>query len=174
MSTELTTADPKGLSQFVKTLKQRLNDKELQFVLNFVGLNPNEPQIMGNYTQSMKKAGYDDGTHDSTKIEKAQRILTKARIPLGMSLLAHGVTEAKISQRLGEGLDAMETKFFAHEGEVTDERDVVNHGERRKHLVMALEVLGHGKASRVDIHHHIEGKQVASMKRSEGGVYEEN
>ena len=45
-------------------------------------------------------------------------------------------------QKLEEGLEADETKFFAHEGEVTDERTTVDYVTRKGYLETALELHG--------------------------------
>ena len=49
---------------------------------------------------------------------------------------------AALTKRLAEGLAATETKFFQHEGEVTDEREVVDYGTRHRYLETALELHG--------------------------------
>jgi len=46
-------------------------------------------------------------------------------------LLTKVVPPEKVILRIAEGLDAKQTKFFQHEGKVTDSRDVVDYGERR-------------------------------------------
>ena len=49
---------------------------------------------------------------------------------------------AALTRKLAEGLNATETKFFQHEGEVTDEREVVDYGTRHRYLETALELHG--------------------------------
>ena len=49
---------------------------------------------------------------------------------------------AALTRKLAEGLNATETKFFQHEGEVTDEREVVDFGTRHRYLETALELHG--------------------------------
>lgn len=46
----------------------------------------------------------------------------------------------KMVQRLEEGLDAKETKFFAHEGKVQDQRNVVDHGTRAGAIKQTMEL----------------------------------
>ena len=45
-------------------------------------------------------------------------------------------------RRLEEGLEANETKFFAHEGEVISTRDTVDYGTRHRYLDTALKLRG--------------------------------
>lgn len=47
----------------------------------------------------------------------------------------------KVAQRIKEGLDAMETKFFQKDGIVTDSRDVIAWGERRGYIETAMKAL---------------------------------
>jgi len=49
----------------------------------------------------------------------------------------------KIAQRIAEGLDATETKFFQHEGMVTDSREAVAWSERRQYAELAAKYGGH-------------------------------
>ena len=54
-------------------------------------------------------------------------------------LIRATISQEKIAQRINEGLDAMETKFFQYEGIVTDTRDVINWAERRQYAQLAAE-----------------------------------
>ena len=58
-------------------------------------------------------------------------------------LIRSKITGEKIAQRLAEGLDAVDTKFFQFEGEVTDSRDVVAWSERREYAKLAAEFGGY-------------------------------
>ena len=46
----------------------------------------------------------------------------------------------KVAQRIGEGLDATETKFFAHKGKIEDSADVINVSERRQYAELAAQM----------------------------------
>jgi phage terminase small subunit len=46
-------------------------------------------------------------------------------------------TPEKIGQRINEGLDAMETKFFQKDGEVVETREVIAWSERRMYCELA-------------------------------------
>jgi hypothetical protein len=47
------------------------------------------------------------------------------------------ISPAKIARVVNDGLQAVETKFFASNGIVTDSRDVINYGERRQYADLA-------------------------------------
>lgn len=57
-------------------------------------------------------------------------------------LIRNTIPAKKIAQRIMEGLDAVETKFFQFEGVVTDSRDVIAWGERRAYAQLAAEYGG--------------------------------
>lgn len=57
-----------------------------------------------------------------------------------------GITDKKLAQRVNEGLDATETKFFQHNGRVKQTREVVDYDKRHKYVQTALEVKKHIKA----------------------------
>ena len=48
----------------------------------------------------------------------------------------------QIGQRVAEGLDAMETKFFHFEGRLTDQRHVIAWGKRRAYIELAAKYAG--------------------------------
>ena len=54
----------------------------------------------------------------------------------------HGLSEAKLKSLLIEGLNCTETKFFSHQGKVTETKNVVPLEIRRRYLEMALKVRG--------------------------------
>ena len=47
-----------------------------------------------------------------------------------------------VANRIKEGLDAQETKFFQKDGVVTDSRDVIAWSERREYAALAMAALG--------------------------------
>lgn len=57
-----------------------------------------------------------------------------------------GLTDAVLARKLKEGANAKEIKYFAHEGEVTDEREVIDHNTRHRYVTTALEVKKHIRA----------------------------
>jgi hypothetical protein len=58
-------------------------------------------------------------------------------------LMRKHIPPEKIAQRIEEGMDAMETKFFQKDGEVKETRDVVAWGERREYAALAAEYGGY-------------------------------
>lgn len=60
-----------------------------------------------------------------------------------------GVTPDKLARVLADGLDAEQTKLFAHEGMIMDARNVTDHPTRHKFLETALTLVG-AKPSSVD------------------------
>lgn len=59
------------------------------------------------------------------------------------ALIQETIPGPKIAERLAEGLDAQETKFFQKDGRVVETRDVVAFGERREYLKLAAEYGGY-------------------------------
>ena len=57
----------------------------------------------------------------------------------------------KIAQRINEGLDAKETKFFQHEGRVVETRDVTAWSERRMYVELAARLKGLDPGEKVDV-----------------------
>jgi hypothetical protein len=55
---------------------------------------------------------------------------------------AAGISENFLTKKLKEGLDAKETKFFAHEGVVQDQRDVIDFNTRHRYLETAHKLRG--------------------------------
>lgn len=62
--------------------------------------------------------------------------------PMMAAALAKGITPEFLIDRALKELGAMETKFFAHEGVVKDERDVVAWGVRQKARMDLQKALG--------------------------------
>jgi hypothetical protein len=53
--------------------------------------------------------------------------------------------------KLEQGLDATQTKLFAHEGVIMDERDLVDYGARHAYLSLAVTLSGAHPGSKVDL-----------------------
>jgi hypothetical protein len=90
--------------------------------------------IAGKITkrEAARRAGFSENSQIS-KIESPQLKAQFAR------LLRRYVPMHKIAQRISEGMDAKETKFFQKDGIVTDEREVINFAERRQYTQLAAE-----------------------------------
>ena len=55
------------------------------------------------------------------------------------ALIRQKISADKIAQRIAEGLDAEETKFFQKDGAVVESRDVIAWSERRAYAELAAE-----------------------------------
>ncbi|HEA65568.1 MAG TPA: hypothetical protein ENI07_01925 [Desulfobacterales bacterium] len=53
-----------------------------------------------------------------------------------------GLSEARIKAKITQGMDAKETKFFAHQGEVIETEEVEALGIQRQYVEMAVKVKG--------------------------------
>lgn len=65
-----------------------------------------------------------------------------------------------LAEKLAQGLDATVTKFFAHEGQVIDERECVDYGARHSYLSLAARLAGIDPTNKVDI--TTNGKDIAA------------
>lgn len=111
-----------------------LNDRQAKKAAYLVGLASGKTR-----RQSALDAGYAWSTArnpgrniESPDVKEAFQKLIRRRIP------AH-----KISQRIAEGLDATDTKFFADKGVVVDQREVVDWAQRRNYAQLAAEYGGY-------------------------------
>jgi phage terminase small subunit len=91
--------------------------------------------------QAAKDAGYSARTADraTVQIESKPAVVQAFKAVLEKA----GITDELLARRLREGVDAKETKFFAHQGKVIDKRQTVHHGERRAHVELAMKIKGH-------------------------------
>jgi len=90
----------------------------------------------GNISEAGRLAGYSHAT-------AAHRAMKAIEPKLVGIMEKHGLTDTFLVEKcLRPGLEAMETKFFAHEGEVVTERDVVAWEPRKAFLDMAFKLKG--------------------------------
>jgi hypothetical protein len=87
--------------------------------------------------KSKRQAALDAGYSDQTALKAKASIETPDLQAAFARLVRQRVPAHKLGQRIAEGLDAMETKFFHNKGVVTDSRDVVNYTERREYAKLA-------------------------------------
>jgi hypothetical protein len=122
---------PKGSKNKEKhDLMQPLPEKKRKYVLNLTkGMSKREAALQAGYNISM-------ADHAKSRIETAD---VKAAF---QQLLLRKIPLAKAVRRMREGMDAVETKFFAKDGVVTDHRDVINHTERRKYTALYAQMSG--------------------------------
>jgi hypothetical protein len=90
-------------------------------------------------TEAAREAGYKDKRPGQAGYQAIERIRLKAP-----ELLAkHGLCDdALIETYLKPALEANETKFFQHEGRVTDSRDVIAWSPRLTALDMTMKIRG--------------------------------
>jgi|SRR5580692_8664918 hypothetical protein len=82
--------------------------------------------------QAARKAGF----ADSTSISRIETPSLKAAFS---RLMRQHVPAHVLVKRVAEGLAAEETKFFQHEGVVTDSKQVIAWSERRQYAQIAAE-----------------------------------
>ncbi len=96
-----------------------------------------------------KRAGYEGKGHGI--VRNTWNTLNKPHVKARVKELMDASPKLAVPnllKKLEEGLNAKDTKFFQHNGEVTDERQTVDHVTRHKYLETALEL--HGVKERTD------------------------
>lgn len=104
-------------------------------------IDASNPRTYLNKTESARAAGY------KTKIEQSLATIgcenyRKLYVEIEKWLDEQGLSENSLKTKLLSLMDAKETKFFAHEGVVTDEREVEALEIQRRALDMAFKVKG--------------------------------
>jgi len=94
-----------------------------------------------NKTQSAIAAGYCCKSHDNFAQVGCQNF-NKLKEIIGKWLDEHGLSDSYLKQKLKFLLEAKETKFFAYEGKVTDQREKDALEIQRRTLDMAMKVKG--------------------------------
>lgn len=89
-------------------------------------------------TQAALKAGYSP----VTSRQACTDIMPRCR-ELFQQALRERISIGGLADRIKEGLDAEETKFFAKDGIVTDQRNVKHWGERRQYADLAARLMGY-------------------------------
>ena len=102
-------------------------------------------------TKAYVKAGFNQsevarrqGLHRSTINKKLKKAPVQRAI--AETFERAGVTDEKLAQRVAEGIDAKETKFFQHNGRVKETCQVIDYEKRHKYITTALEVKKHIRA----------------------------
>lgn len=116
---------------------------------NRVKLKPRQAMLLEGLVEgkSVRAAALDAGYSPNTAQHPSDLLDTIAMREAMSRLLA---SPEKIAQRINEGLDAVETKFFQFEGIVTDHRDVVAWSERRMYADLAAELKGMKRSQKVE------------------------
>jgi hypothetical protein len=93
--------------------------------------------------KSKRQAALDAGFSESMANHATDKIETKNVRETFSALVRETVPAEQIAKAIAEGISAKETKFFAHEGVVQDQRDVVAWSERRQYVQLAAEYGGY-------------------------------
>ena len=92
-----------------------------------------------NKTESARRAGYKCNSYESFRNVGHQNY-TKLADKICAWLDDNGLSENTLKLKMLSLMEAKETKFFSHEGVVTDEREIAALEIQRKTLDMALKV----------------------------------
>lgn len=85
------------------------------------------------------EAGYAPGTAKNIRAEVLEKPAVKKALT---DLLRDAVPDSLFARRVREGVDALETKFFAEKGLVRSEREVIDFDERRRYLELVARLTG--------------------------------
>ena len=127
---------------------QRLTLKQRRWLKCYT--DPNSPETFGNATASAKAAKYRGKSLDSFETIGHENI-KKLQFYLQKFLDEAGLSDTHLMNYLIQGLQAEETKFFAHEGKIISKRTVINWKARRDFLDMALKIKGLYKAEKHEL-----------------------
>lgn len=117
--------------------KSNLTLRQQRFVGEFA--DPTSPAFR-NAAESARLSGYSEQAAPNIGAE----LLRNQRVQRAIlaAFEAQGVTPDRLAQVVAEGLSAEETRYFAHDGRVTDERRVPDWHSRHKFAETALRVRG--------------------------------
>jgi phage terminase small subunit len=88
--------------------------------------------------KSKKQAATDAGYAESTAENARAKIEDKDVLAAFAHIIQKACPADKLAQRIAEGLDATETKFFQKDGVVIETRDVIAWDERRQYCELAV------------------------------------
>ena len=117
--------------------KKKATPKQIAWLNHYT--NPESPGFL-NKTESAVQAGYGGNRNSANRI--GQQTAAALQTYIDQFLDELGLSEEALKKRLIDGLDAMITRFFSHEGNVTDQKDCVDWETRRKYLDMAIKLKG--------------------------------
>ena len=138
-------------------MKKIRTSKRLVWLKHY--LNESNPLTFLNNTEAAKTAGYKAKSEESFRSIGSANF-TKLAGEIGKWLDEHGLSENALKLKLIELIEAKETKFFAHDGKVTDQRDVKAYGIQRQALDMAFKVQGSYAAEK----HEVSGQDGAPLE----------
>lgn len=96
-------------------------------------------------SEAAEIAGY-SRTTITNQIERPEIV----KNALATAMYKVGVDERYLADKIKEGLNADQTKFFAYEGKIISERTVIDYDVREKYLKDSLEVLGFIRNNTID------------------------
>jgi hypothetical protein len=102
-------------------------------------LDDSNKQTFGNGAESARQAGYKCKNDECFRNIGSQNY-TKLYNFIKKWVDENALSEGRLKMLLIDGLQAFETKFFAHKGEVVTEKTVVPWNVRRKYLELAFKV----------------------------------
>ena len=132
----------------VKPLKKLKVNKALLWLGHF--LNSSNSTTFMHRTNSAIAAGYSNEKSNCCTVVGNQNFI-KFTKEINKWLDEFGLSEAALKAKLLQLVDAKETKFFAHEGKITDQVDVDALGIQRQALDMAIKVRGMYAPEKVDV-----------------------
>lgn len=118
-------------------IRRRLTVRAKRFVGEYT--NPTG-QAFGKPSKAARLAGYSPDSADSSADALLRSERVQGAILAGME--RQGITGEFRAQKLREGLESKETKFFQHEGRVIETREVVDFYARHKYLETAMRTAG--------------------------------
>lgn len=112
--------------------------------------------MIENPDSTLKAAGMKAGFPEKSAASQARTALKSAG---AQELFRRAMKKHKVlrddglATKLAEGMDATVTKFFAHEGQVVDERECVDFGARHSYLALATRLAGldPGASGKIDV-----------------------
>ncbi len=136
-------AAPAGNFKKKKVRKQRVSPK----VRALIGELLDDPDI------TLKEAGEKAGWPNNSASNAYQAL----RSPSARELFRRemekrpGLRHSALAEKLEQGLAATTTKLFAHEGQIVDERELVDFGARATYLTLAAKLADLDPASRTEL-----------------------
>ena len=94
-----------------------------------------------NATEAARRAGYKCRNEEHLRNIGAQNY-TKLCREIEKWIDEHGFSDAHLKQKILEGMEATETRFFSHEGRVVETKEVIPWEVRRRYIDMACKVKG--------------------------------
>lgn len=152
----------------VKKVWTSLPHRQRQFILNYFANGCNA-------TRAYASSGYHTTTENSLG-SASTRLLTSVKIrPIVYAILkAHRLTPEYADLKHSESLEATETKFFAHEGHVVEEREVIAWGPRLQSLDMLHKIHRrygkNGNGNGGDTHVHVTVRVEAPKEELAGSI----